>query len=134
MKIRYLVPIAALTLFCAVATAGLVMPAAVTIDFAARSAQGDMNTARNSDDKVTYIGCNIANSPGFPSGFCQAGIGAAAEQQINCFTFDPAMLEAIHGISDFSFVRFTWNESFECTRIYVSTQSFYLPDFKVNKK
>jgi len=50
-----------------------------------------------------------------------------------CSTFDPDLLDAMKSVSDFSFITFSWNVAGECTRIGFSTQSFYLPNFKIQK-
>ncbi len=133
MKIRNLLSITALTLIAGVAFAGLVQPAVVFIDEANMFAQGDMWTARTANNDVEFIGCGIrvfddGASPPLFFGFCQAQ--DSAEVLIVCSTFSADLVEAIKGISDTSFLTFSWNASFDCTRIGTSTQSFYLPKFK----
>lgn len=134
MKLRHLVPAAALSVLATVASAGFVQPAPVTIDFTNRVATGDMYTARNSVNAFEFIGCGVRyNSAGLTSAFCQAGLGEADSQKITCFTTNPALVEALRAISAFSFITFSWDADGNCTRIGVSTQSFYLPDFKAKK-
>ena len=136
MKIRNLLSITALTLIAGVAFAGQVQPAVVFIDEANMFAQGDMWTARTAKNDVEFIGCGIrvvddGVSLPFSFGFCQAQ--DSAEVLILCTTLSADLVEAIKGISDTSFLTFSWNASFECTRIGASTQSFYLPEFKTKK-
>ncbi len=135
MRIKYLVSATALLLFSNVALAGLAAPLPVQIDFDARTAIGDMYTARTSENAFEYIGCGVRYGAAGPIfGFCQAGLGEAAEQQFTCITTEPAIIEAIHAISAFSFIIFAWDVDGNCTRIGNSTQSFYLPLFKDKKK
>ena len=131
MKTRFLLSILA-TLACGAALGGAARPQPVQIDFVARSAQGDMYSARTSDNKDEYIGCGVRGVAGALQAFCQAGLknpDTHPDEVINCFTLDPTMIEAIHSIGDFSFITFRWNENFECTFIGSSTQSFYRPHF-----
>lgn len=112
------------------AIAGFKQPAPVDVDLVNRFAQGDMVSAQQAKDDVTYIGCGIRKidtGAGIVStGFCQAR--DADEEQFTCFTQDPELLEATASTGDFSFITFAWNEDGECTRIGLSTQSFYLTD------
>jgi hypothetical protein len=134
MKTGHVLSIAASLLACTAAFAGLVSPQPVQIDFTARTAMGDMVTARNSDNKFEYIGCGVRGVAGLVSAFCQAGLGEPLDKRINCFTQDPAMIEAIHSIGDYSFITFHWDANFECTFVGTSTQSFYLPELKTKNK
>src|SRR5262245_4768458 len=135
MKTRFLLSITA-TMLCGAALAGAAKPQPVQIDFVQRAAQGDMYTARTSDNKNEYIGCGVRAGAGFLQAFFQAALknpDTNPDEVINCFTQDPTLIEAIHSIGDFSFIVFRWDENFECTFVGTSTQSFYLPDFKAKK-
>jgi len=115
--------------------AGGTQPAPVDVDLDNGFAQGDMVTARYSSDKNEFIGCgsrsfdNGVNS--FRFGFCQAE-DQDGDRAI-CFTENPDLLDRIDGISDSSFITFSFvddgfgNGGLECIRIGFSTQSFYLP-------
>ncbi len=128
MKKGYSLVAAAMSLATTVAVAGYVQPAPVIIDFVDRSASGDMLTARNSTNAFEFIGCGVRyNNAGLTSAFCQAGLGEADDQKITCFTNNPALVEAIHSISAYSFITFRWDVDLNCTNIGVSSQSFYLP-------
>ena len=136
MKARYVLISAILAIFSSIAVAGLVQPAPILIDEANRFAQGDMWTARTADNDVEFIGCGtrvIDDGAGgtFLFGFCQAG--DADEVEAFCSTFNQDLLDAMKSTSDFSFITFSWDENFDCTRIGFSTQSFYLPNFKIQK-
>jgi len=65
----------------------------------------------------------------FQFGFCQAG-NAAADEAF-CSTENPDLVAALRSISAYSFVSFSFNDLGECTRIGLSTQSFYIPAGKV---
>lgn len=133
MKCISLVILITFTLFGAMALAGQATPAPVEVDTAARGALGDQWTARTDPDGDVYIGCGVRfidDGAGgvFTFGFCQAEDSAG--DTILCSTENPALIEAIQGISDFSFITFGWDADLVCTRIGYSTQSFYLPEFK----
>lgn len=138
MTVRQLI----VSIFIAGATsvvlAGATQPFPVEIDLDNRIASGDMVTARFSDNDDELIGCGVrhiqAGTEVIKFAFCQARLGPAPEDLIVCNTLDPDLVEAVHAISDFSFVTFSWNEDLECTRIGNSTQSFYLPALKLQKQ
>ena len=99
-------------------------------------AQGSMGTARWSDNDVELIGCGVKKFSGYEWGFCQAR--DATDYYVSCRTEDPQILEALSVINDTSFIQFNWEpgvdpdtgdpiyESGTCTRIGVSSQSFYI--------
>ena len=118
------------------ALAGYVQPQPVLIDLVNRTAIGDMLSARNADNDLDLIGCgvrtfDIGGGSSLSLGFCSAGDTFGA--QISCTTENPALIDAIHAISDYSFITFRWDENFQCTAVGNSTQSFYLPNLKVKK-
>jgi hypothetical protein len=98
-----------------------------------------MWTARTADNDVEFIGCgtrvvDVGGDP-FLFGFCQAQ--DADENKIVCFTQNQDLLDAMKSPSDFSFITFSWVDDgsggIECIRIGFSTQSIYLPNFKIQK-
>ena len=136
MKARYVIVTAILALFSSIAIAGLTTPAPVIVDLENRVAQGDMWTARTAKNDVEFIGCGTRMTddginPPFLFGFCQAA--DADDVQILCVTQNPGLLDYMNSASDFSYVTFGWNELDECTSVGFSTQSFYLPNFKIQK-
>jgi hypothetical protein len=136
MKARYVLIPAILAIFSSIAVAGRVTPASVDIDEDNMFAQGDMWTARTADNDVEYIGCGIRvldDGAGgtLLFGFCQAG--DADDVEIFCSTFNPDLLDALKAISDFSFITFSWDGAGVCKSVGFSTQSFYLPNFKIQK-
>jgi hypothetical protein len=134
MKIKSMLTATALSLVASVASAGLVQPAPVIIDFTNRVATGDMLTARNSANPFEFIGCGVRyNAAGLTLAFCQAGLGDTDAERITCFTTNPALVEAIQSIGDFSFISFRWDVDGNCTNFGVSTQSFYLPELLPDK-
>lgn len=139
MKAKYVLISAILAIFSSIAVAGLFQPAPVFIvinDDTSGFAQGDMWTARTADNNVEFIGCGtrvieLAGGGTFLFGFCQAE--DADDTIAFCFTENQDLLDAMKSASDFSFITFNWDEFGECTRIGFSTQSFYLPNFKIQK-
>ena len=118
--------------------AGLAQPAPITITIDpvdnSGSAQGDMVTARFSDNDVENIGCGIRvienESGGFQFGFCQAT--DSEETQAFCTTQNANLLEAMKAVSAYSFITFSFDADGECTRIGFSSQALYIPN-KVHK-
>lgn len=138
MKIRMLTILAIFTIFSTIAIAGYIQPAITIVDLDAKLASGDMWTARSSDNEVEFIGCGIRHFDDgaggvYTWGFCQAR--DAGENEILCYTENPELLAALSTINDYSFVTFSWREDpyygQECIRVGYSTQSFYLPLFKI---
>ncbi len=130
MKNLFRCALAALALVSASAFAGMTQPQVVQIDMDARSALGDMVTARTANNDVEFIGCGIRHiddgaGGAFELGFCQAA--DADGEQITCFSQNPGLLDAIAAITDSSFITFGWDEMENCIRIGTSAQSFYLP-------
>ena len=129
---------AILVFVSSVSFAGLKQPAVVMVDLVNGFAQGDINTAANSDNDVELIGCgsrSVDDGMGnaFRFGFCQAT--DAAGISVTCFVTDTAsLLDEIRGISDSSFITFSWVDdgagNLTCTRIGFSTQSFYATKIK----
>jgi len=107
-------------------------------------ADGDMGTARFAENDVENIGCGIKKFVGFEFGFCQAT--DADDQRVVCVTEDLNLLEAIYAVNDTSYIQFNWTpgvdpetgdptlDSGDCTRIGISSQSFYIIDGKNTKK
>jgi hypothetical protein len=108
------------------------------------TASGDMRSARNSKEKRELIGCGIrAYDDGaggaFYWGFCQANIESEFPVvDAQCFTYNPGLLTALAGLTDASYITFTWVEvgpdTYECTEIGNSTNSFYLERGKLNEE
>ena len=139
MHIKRIWTLPALLLITVTAHAGFVQPQPVVIDMDAGFAQGDLISARNSENEFEHIGCGIRFSDfgggaGFQWGFCQARMDEASF--VMCTTESVALMEGINGLSDSSFVTFSWTDdgtgNLTCTRIGSSTQSFYLGKGKNN--
>jgi hypothetical protein len=135
MNIKHTLAASVLLTVGSVASAGYVQPAPVTISFTDSVASGDMWTARTSDNPSAFIGCGVRyEATGLTLAFCQAGVGPdEATQQIRCRTDNPLLADAIKAISAFSYISFSWDGAGNCTRIGVSSQSFYLPELKSKK-
>ncbi len=136
MHIRNILILLAVLLLSVNVYAGFKQPAPVEITYTVDggSAQGDMNTARFSDNDFEFIGCGIrAFDDGaggvYDWGFCQASV--EEEVTVTCFVIDnPELMEGINVLSDSSFITFSWDDDGEgnltCNRVGASTQSFYL--------
>jgi hypothetical protein len=134
MKMKRVLAASVLTLAAGVASAGWYRPAPVTIDFEARFASGDMNSARTSANPTEFIGCGVRHYAGGTTyAFCQAGYSEAEGDFVLCSSFDPVLVDAVKAIASFSYIQFSWDEDFNCTQVGNSTQSFYLPEFKAKK-
>ena len=138
MKFRFSIIALVAVFTCGAAYAGLYQPAEVEVDLTTNFAAGDMWSGRVDDDDEVYIGCGarrISDGAGgvFYFSFCQAQ--DADGELAFCNATDPELVQAIDAFSDYSYVTFSWelNEFGDgiCTRIGHSTQSFYLPKFRV---
>lgn len=147
-------PIVAITAFSIIfsmnAFSGFKSTKPVTIDFENRVASGDMYTARSTEDNNLLIGCGVTayETGGSTWVWCQAGDPNAKIPNspevpfVGCWTNDPQMMEAFRLISAYSYVNFEWNDDAPendpfwntCSKIYISTQSQYLPFTPVVKE
>ena len=114
----------------AIAGSVSIMPVAVTMNADLSGyATGSMSSARRSSNTVEMIGCNIQRfgdtTPVRAYGFCQAR--SAGNVMGFCSTDNAELLEAIQGIADYSYISFAWRADGTCSRIGISTQSFYIP-------
>lgn len=131
--------LAAMIVLCAgAAFAGYEQPYAVDVDLVNSTAAGDQWSGRTDGNDDVHIGCGVryasaAYGGPFHYGFCQAE--DADGEDIICTTFDSDMVEIMEGAADFSFLIFAWTEDefgdATCSYVGHSTQSFYLPEFKV---
>lgn len=116
--------------------AGAVQPyIPVEVDMLNGYASGNMLAARTSKNDVEHIGCAVTiNEDDSAIGLCNAQDPDG--NAITCrFVNSEALTGAVLGISDYSFISFTWeyddNWAWEgCTSIRVSNRSFYLPGKK----
>lgn len=96
-------------------------------DDGSATASGSMSGARAANNDIEIIGCGVKafKSGGPDFGFCQAA--DANDTYVVCFTTKSNLLRIIDSIADYSYIRFDVDPDGECTRIDLSTQSFYLP-------
>jgi hypothetical protein len=128
-----LLTIGLLALSSSIAMAGRVQPAPVEVvlnEDGSGLASGNMATARAAANDVEFIGCGIRKADdgaggANTSGFCQATNAAGVNAY--CYTQNAELLDGFENVSDYSFITFAWNIEGQCTRIGVSTQSFYIP-------
>ena len=136
MKLKILLTMI-VALFSSAVLAGLHQPAPITIDLDNRIASGDMLTAANSVNSDEFIGCGIRSFDDglggtFRFGFCQAQVNGG--DAVTCFTESDALLDDMRALNDFSWITFSWTDvgagDLTCTRVGISTQSFYLDKVK----
>ena len=108
------------------------------------SAEGTMWLARSSDNDIELIGCSLkGQTKGQRGGSNWAWCRAKAVDgvEVLCMTENPYLLDALKGISPFSFINFEFKNAVdrgdgvwisECSRFDFSTQSLHIPDFTVN--
>jgi hypothetical protein len=133
MRIKQLMAVSVLILSSSAAMAGLVQPSPVEVTLFGNGggrATGDLVTARFSKDSVAFLGCGVrriytVDGNFVVFGFCEARTSGGVNG--SCSTEDPALVEALASISDYSFITFTWNAAGFCTAIGNSTQSIYIP-------
>src|SRR4029453_4551548 len=123
MRMNQLISVAVLLLGSSAALAGLVEPAPVSVTLFSTGggrASGDMVTARFSKDAVAFLGCGVRRIYSLDGtfgvfGFCGARTSSGVTG--TCFSEDPALIESLASISDYSFITFTWDATGTCTSI-----------------
>ena len=128
------------------AFSGEIASFSVFIDLENGYAEGDMFTARSSENSLENIGCGrrIADFEIIPGtgltdyAFCQATNSEG--QYVQCFTTDPAKMEVIATASAYSYLLFAFDPStpiaeniYDCKAIWISHQSRYLPNTATEK-
>ena len=144
MKSKRLIGIATLALISSLAIAGKVQPVSVIVQIepdGSGYAEGDMVTARTSENEFELIGCGIKGfaienpfpfSDALTVGFCQAR--NSDNVNVFCITESPILVEVLKATGDYSYIYFEFDEYGSCTRIDFSTQSIYLPkNVKANR-
>ena len=90
---------------------------------------GTMTGVRFTKDDVQTIGCRVrADIGGFANVRC-----AATDIDGNghvCFSFDASMIDAAKSISPYSFIRFVYDQTAECTSLLVAVRSHHIPDIR----
>lgn len=106
------------------ATTGTVLAGAksyipLSINYAARYANGGLAETHNTADNVQYAECG-SNSA---TGYCT--IRDTAGTITSCYTTDPALLAVIRSMSDESLFSIQWNASGVCTYVlsYASSRT-----------
>jgi hypothetical protein len=110
----------------ATARAGAKVGGQVTVNTAARWAQGGMGYARSTSDATVALGCQVqVIALGVPSMNCFAR--DLAGNTITCYSDDPNLMSIMGAINSDSYVHFEWDENNSCTTIYIATHSAYQP-------
>ncbi len=119
--------------------AGQIQDANVTVDTTARSASGAIGTARKDHGNIQDIGCNVyllpnlappvpGQSDPFSSTLvlCQATANSGATAY--CWGVSTASGDAmLEMVTDSSYLKFTWDDSSQCTSIEIKNYSYYPP-------
>lgn len=109
-----------------VALAGYNFPYPVSVTPTTHTVFGAFGSARNSDDAVQVLGCEVfVYSTGAPRVTCYAG--NARGVYASCTSSDPDFVQAASAITTDSRVIFTWNESGTCTSLHFATTSMVEP-------
>jgi hypothetical protein len=103
------------------ARAGLKQTTTVGIDTVNRNFYGSFGSARNSADAVQYIGCAVDNN----FGSCSARNSAGTS--VICTSSDPQTMALMMATSGDSYIYVTYNAAGTCTRVFVSSSSYYAP-------
>ncbi len=93
---------------------------------------GSMTGVRFTKDDVQTIGCRVRADIG---GVAQVACAATDidENGHLCFSFDPSMIDAAKSISPYSFIRFVYDQTAECTSLLVAVRSHHIPDKDTEK-
>jgi hypothetical protein len=127
MKYRALGCIGVATALSVAAQAGETASAEVSVDLVLRRASGDLVTARYEANAIVKMQCSVqVFSPGGPGGSCIA-VDAAGDSITTNVTTNADMIAAMNGISDHSYVSFSWDAQNNLTRLLVIKGSIFTP-------
>lgn len=94
--------------------------------------EGNMVAVRSTEDDVQQIGCRVAAVPGGAASVICAAVDID-ENAYFCFSADPALVATAQSMSPYSYIRYQYNESAECTSLLVSVRSHHSPDAATEK-
>ncbi|AFE03663.1 hypothetical protein COCOR_00714 [Corallococcus coralloides DSM 2259] len=104
----------------AISFAGERFSSSVSLDATARRFSGNLGTARNGSDSLSYMWCA---STGSGVGWCHAR--DAAGVTLSCATTDAGMLATIRSLNSDSRIEVLYDSAGMCTFIYVATGSHF---------
>lgn len=128
MQARQLVSVIVMALISSAALPGtnIKKPVVVTLNPDGSGwASGSMSTARFSAHPNENIGCSVVGWINASDGFCSARTGAGV--LASCYANDVTVLDAIHGISDYSTIWFSWDAEGICLAVQAYTRSSDIP-------
>ena len=105
------------------AYAGAKGNAGVFLNQTQRYAGGSLADARSSADTKASISIEFGASPGYSSAWLQ--VVDAQGVIANCFTTNPAMVQAFQSIMSDGYVYATWDASAQCTYVAAFNTSMY---------
>lgn len=118
--------------------AGLVVNFPVTIvmqDEMSGWVQGDLASARHSDDNQTFIECSSQSYLNSEKELVTLGACAARDATgkfVSCYTYDEKLLREIESVSTHGEIVFQWNTNGLCTAIGSRKSSMYLDNNVAN--
>lgn len=100
-------------------TAGAPSLYPLSINYAARYANGGLAETHNTPDFVQYAECGSNSN----TGYC--AMRDASGTYTSCYTTDPALIEVIRSMSDESFFSISWSAAGVCTYVlsYASSRT-----------
>ncbi|RKG86179.1 hypothetical protein D7W82_17440 [Corallococcus sp. CA049B] len=104
----------------AISFAGERFSSSVSLDATARRFSGNLGTARNGSDSLSYLWCA---STGSGVGWCHAR--DAAGVTLSCATTDAGMLATIRSLNSDSRLEVLYDSAGMCTFIFVATGSHF---------
>lgn len=111
----------------AAALAGEASSAEVNVQPLLRTAHGDLVTARYEANAAVKIQCGVqVFANGTKEGSCTA-VDAAGDAITTNTTSNADMIAAMHGISDNSYISFSWDAQNNLTRLLVIKSSVFTP-------
>jgi hypothetical protein len=90
---------------------------------------GQMISVRFTKDDVQTIGCSVRADIGGVARVSCAATDIDGNRHV-CFSIDPSMIDAAKSISPYSFIRFIYDQTAECTSLLVAVRSHHIPDIR----
>ena len=95
--------------------------------------EGSLVGIRFSDDEIQWLGCSIFAFKDEVSKRVTCLARDLGGNPYFCFSFDPALVEAVRSMSPYSYVAYVYGETGECESIGVSIRSHHIPDSRTEK-
>jgi hypothetical protein len=86
---------------------------------------GIFSSARDSSDNTEQFGCYINTAKGSSAPTAYLFASTTAQGYAQCYTSDPQLLSAIHGLTDDTAVLFMFDTHGECTYVWTGFSSMW---------